>query len=338
MADTADNIRKDVSLQKHRAQFPEKIREELKRPTFNVWECNQMLDLLEFMFYDLDLVAKFRMDPETLWTFLGCVQNHYRQNPFHNFQHSFCVTQMMYSVISLCDLQSVLSPVDIVTLMVSSLCHDLDHPGLNNVYQVNARTDLAARYQNRSPLENHHCAITLRILSQPQNNILFHCDHEDAVQIKKGIVELILATDLTHHAEILKSLQNIKSPNYSNRECVISLMKGLIKFCDISNEARPADVADRWADSLLEEYFMQSDREKAEGLPVTPYMDRDTVTKAASQGSFISGLLVPLCEALSELFPPMKVWALHPLREAKLRYEEQIEAAGANTGNNKKGK
>lgn len=35
------------------------------------------------------------------------------------------------------------------------------------------------------------------------------------------------------------------------------LKKGLIKFCDISNEARPEEEAEPWADALMEEYFMQ---------------------------------------------------------------------------------
>ena len=31
----------------------------------------------------------------------------------------------------------------------------------------------------------------------------------------------------------------------------------LIKCCDISNEARPFEIAEPWLDCLLEEYFMQ---------------------------------------------------------------------------------
>lgn len=34
-----------------------------------------------------------------------CVQDNYRNNPFHNFRHCFCVAQMMYSMVWLCGLQ-----------------------------------------------------------------------------------------------------------------------------------------------------------------------------------------------------------------------------------------
>ena len=73
----------------------------------------------------------------------------------------------------------------------------------------------------------------------------------------------------------------------------------LIKACDTSNEVRPKEVAEPWVDCLLEEYFMQSDREKREGLPVAPFMDRDKVTKPTAQIGFIQFVLIPMFEALN---------------------------------------
>lgn len=52
---------------------------------------------------------------------------------------------------------------------------------------------------------------------------------------------------------------------------------------------------------------LQSDMEKLEGLPVAPFMDRDKVTKSSSQIGFIKFALLPLFEALRELFPVIEV-------------------------------
>jgi high affinity cGMP-specific 3',5'-cyclic phosphodiesterase 9 len=41
--------------------------------------------------------------------------------------------------------------------------------------------------------------------------------------------------------------------------------------------------AEPWVEALLDEFFNQSDREKAEGLPTAPFMDREKVTKASAQ-------------------------------------------------------
>ena len=46
-----------------------------------------------------------------------CVQDNYRNNPFHNFRHCFCVAQMMYSMIWCCRLQVGLG----ASLLVGSL-------------------------------------------------------------------------------------------------------------------------------------------------------------------------------------------------------------------------
>lgn len=78
----------------------------------------------------------------------------------------------------------------------------------------------------------------------------------------------------------------------------IQLKTMTIKCCDISNEVRPAEVAEPWLDCLLEEYFQQSDREKLEGLPVLSFMDRDKVTKSSAQIGFIRFILLPLFESM----------------------------------------
>uniref|UniRef100_A0A803TK48 Phosphodiesterase n=1 Tax=Anolis carolinensis TaxID=28377 RepID=A0A803TK48_ANOCA len=301
--------------------------EALRKPTFDVWlwEPNEMLSCLEHMYHDLGLVKDFNINPITLKRWLLCIHDNYRNNPFHNFRHCFCVTQMMYSMVSLCNLQVKISQMDILILMTASICHDLDHPGYNNTYQINARTDLAVRYNDISPLENHHCAVAFQILTQPECNI-FSSDSERLI----GMITLILATDMARHAEILDAFKEILDNfDYSNEEHVTQLKMVLIKCCDISNEVRPMEVAEPWVDCLLEEYFMQSDREKSEGLPVAPFMDRDKVTKPTAQIGFLKFVLIPMFQTVTKLFPEVEEVMLQPLWESRDRYEElkQIEDA-----------
>ncbi|KAA8588463.1 hypothetical protein FQN60_001657, partial [Etheostoma spectabile] len=200
--------------------------------------------------------------------------------------------------------------------MTAAVCHDLDHPGFNNTYQINARTELSVRYNDISPLENHHCAVAFQILSQPDCNIFSNFDPEAFKQIRQGTITLILATDMARHGEILDSFKQ-------------KLKMVLIKCCDISNEVRPMEVAEPWVDCLLEEYFMQSDREKAEGLPVAPFMDREKVTKPTAQIGFIKFVLIPMFETVMKLFPQIEEAMVQPLRESRDRYEElkQIDDA-----------
>ncbi|KAJ7420043.1 hypothetical protein WISP_50574 [Willisornis vidua] len=306
--------------------------EALRKPTFDVWlwEPNEMLSCLEHMYHDLGLVKDFNINPITLKRWLLCIHDNYRNNPFHNFRHCFCVTQMMYSMISLCSLQEKFSQIDILILMTAAVCHDLDHPGYNNTYQINARTELAVRYNDISPLENHHCAVAFQIISQPEYNIFSNVDQDQFKQIRQGMITLILATDMARHAEILDSFkEKMENFDYSNEEHMTCLKMVLIKCCDISNEVRPMEVAEPWVDCLLEEYFMQSDREKSEGLPVAPFMDRDKVTKPTAQIGFLKFVLIPMFETVTKLFPEVEEVMLQPLWESRDHYEElkQIDDA-----------
>ena len=42
----------------------------------------------------------------------------------------------MYGLTWLMDLQSHLEDTDLLILLTAAICHDLDHPGYNNAYQV----------------------------------------------------------------------------------------------------------------------------------------------------------------------------------------------------------
>lgn len=52
----------------------------------------------------------------------------------------------MYAMAWHTNLFSRLGDLEVLILLVSCICHDLDHPGYNNIYQINARTELALRF------------------------------------------------------------------------------------------------------------------------------------------------------------------------------------------------
>eukprot|EP00128_Syssomonas_multiformis_P005181 Colp12_sorted_trinity150504_noHs@6440 len=308
-----------------RYTFSEEVKQELKRPTFDnwMWEDGEMSNLMELMFYELGLVKEFNINPITLRYFLRRVRENYNDNPFHNFRHSFCVTQMMYGMIHLTELWTILSPLEILVCIVSAICHDLDHPGKTNSFQINARTELAIRYNNQSVLENHHAAMTFYLLNEPKCNIFENIPEDVYMKLREGIIDVVLITDMAKHGEFMSALKRLtesEKPDLTTPENKRLIMKMFMKCSDISNEARPMDVSEKWADCLLEEFFAQSDYEKAAGLPVLPFMDREKVTKAGAQVGFISFVLLPLFEQASLLFPCLNEPLVEPIRKAKEHY------------------
>jgi len=39
-----------------------------------------------------------------------------------------------------------LKELDILATLLAAVCHDYKHPGLNNIYHINAQTELALSY------------------------------------------------------------------------------------------------------------------------------------------------------------------------------------------------
>jgi len=306
-------------------ELTDATRELLKKPTFDIWqwEDSEMLYLLQQMFVDLKLVEKLYIELPMLQAFLFQVHLSYNYTPYHNFRHCFCVTQMMYGLIWLCNLQEKLDEIELLILLVSAICHDLDHPGYNNAYQVNAKTELALRYNDISPLENHHAAVAFEILSCDTSNVIKHLTPENHKRFRSGMIKCILATDMARHNEIVTAFKGvIDCYDNENADHRMLMMMIFLKVSDISNEARPMDVSEPWVECLLQEFFMQSDAEKLEGLPVAPFMDREKVTKPSAQVGFIKFVLIPLYEALASMFEEIREPILAPVVRALEYYSD----------------
>ena len=65
------------------------------------------------------------------------------------------------------------------------------------------------------------------------------------------------------------------------------LMKLLIKASDVSNPAKPHATYQLWADRIMVEFYNQGDKERARGLPISAYCDRQNPELASCQMGFI---------------------------------------------------
>merc|ERR1719163_1783395 len=70
---------------------------------------------------------------------------------------------------------------------------------------------------------------------------------------------------------------------------------------------KPFPICRRWAFCVLDEFFLQGDKEKELGITVQPLNDRDKVNRPYSQIGFIEFLVSPLVIAT--------VKVLHPIEE-----------------------
>ncbi|KAH9267768.1 hypothetical protein BASA84_000551 [Batrachochytrium salamandrivorans] len=136
----------------------------------------------------------------------------------------------------------------------------------------------------------------------------------------------ILATDMAKHGEVLSKFKSYADNfSYDDVNHRHALFQMLIKCSDISNEVRPKHVSEPWVDNLLDEFFTQSDKEKLEGLPTAPFMDRDKVTKPSAQVGFIGFVMIPLFELVSKVLPDMEESIIQPIKNALEFYRSSLK-------------
>ena len=83
------------------------------------------------------------------------------------------------------------------------------------------------------------------------------------------------------------------------------LLEVCLHCADISNPYKPWKICERWAHLVVEEFARQGDRERSEGLEISPMCDRATINLCNSQLGFIEFVVAPLIIAFISLVPPL---------------------------------
>jgi hypothetical protein len=124
----------------------------------------RLLAVIERVFRNQRLVDTALGVPRArLLAFAGEVMLHYKDNPYHNFTHA---VQVLWSTHVLLhgEAGARLGPQTRLALLISALCHDLDHPGHTNGFEIATGSDLAMLYSDDSVLERHHAALTFHLM------------------------------------------------------------------------------------------------------------------------------------------------------------------------------
>ena len=178
--------------------------------------------------------------------------------------------------------------------MIGAIIHDVDHPGRNSAFLCNSRSELAILYNDTTVLENHHSALGFKLThSDDRVNIFQKLDSETYKVFRQGLIDVVLATDMSKHfvhvnkfcttfrgvdhseaalnerAELTPEGPEVQTilrrwPKDKARLKKSTLFRMLIKCADVSNPARPLEHCRVWAERIAEEYFAQTDDEKAQ--------------------------------------------------------------------------
>ena len=281
------------------------------------------------------LIDEKIMPVDKLEPFLMSVANQYLITTlYHNSLHGADITQTICLFFNNSNAEEVChtQAIDLLSIIIAGLGHDIGHPGLTNTFQINASSEMAITYNDSSCLENFHLAKLFKTIRKDETNIFEKLSLQDYKKIRKRMISEILATDMAVHGKILNNIRSKIPESLLQDKKDINVNKNKIKkfelITDINNEettseekqalfdyfihsadlghnTKKFDISLKWVELLSREFWLQGDKEKKMNLNISFLCDRDTTNVPKSQVGFIGGFIIPTYNFLVVMFPTL---------------------------------
>uniref|UniRef100_A0A8D0CPJ3 Phosphodiesterase n=1 Tax=Sander lucioperca TaxID=283035 RepID=A0A8D0CPJ3_SANLU len=240
------------------------------------------------MFFELGVVEKFKVPPETLTRWMYTVRKGYRSITYHNWRHGFNVGHTMFCLLQTGKLRKYYSDLDAFAMVAAAFCHDIDHRGTNNLYQTKSAHPLA-KLHGTSIMERHHLEYSKTLMAEETLNIFCNLQKRQFEHVQHLFDVCIIATDLALYFKKRTMFQNIVnatepmpeekqaieyiSNNSTRKEIVMAMM---MTGCDLSAITKPWEVQSKVALMVAAEFWEQGDLERSvlDQQPI-PMMDRN---------------------------------------------------------------
>ncbi|GFH09652.1 phosphodiesterase [Haematococcus lacustris] len=257
----------------------------------------------------MHLIAHFQLSEARLARFLCAIEDGYPSNPYHCRTHAADVLRTVHCMMTRGKVGKMLGGdqrVDLLAVYLSALIHDFEHKGVNNQYLITTGDELALRYNDHSPMENHHIAAAFQLMLHDETNFFTNTNSKVREVIRRYVIELVLATDMKQAGSLptpppLANMGN-KGQGVMDDDLRLLTLQMVMKVSDLGHLAHAKDVHRRWVQLLEEELFRQGDLEVAAGLPVSPLMDRTKAGVTRSQAGFFSLVCLPQLQAFTTVF------------------------------------
>ncbi|KAJ3598903.1 hypothetical protein NHX12_032866 [Muraenolepis orangiensis] len=296
---------------------------------------NRPLTVLMYcIFQERDLLKSFRIPDDTFISYMITLEDHYHADvAYHNNIHAADVVQSIHVLLSTPALEAVFTDLEIMAALFASAIHDVDHPGLTNQFMVNTSSELAVLYNDSSVLENHHLAVGFTLLQEENCDIFQNLSKKQRDSLRKMVIDMVLATDMSKHMNFLADMKTMVETkkvtslgvllldNYSDR---IQVLQNMLHCADLSNPTKPLELYRRWTDRIMKEFFIQGDRERDQGVQVSPMCDKHSASVEKSQVCFIDYVVHPLWEAWADLVHPDAQDILDTLEDNRDYYQSMV--------------
>ena len=183
---------------------------------------------------------------EKFMAFITALESKYdARNAYHNNCHAADVVNSMVCLLNDGKSEKEMTVYQRMSSIVAAAAHDVAHTGQNNGFHAKYQTEYAIQYSNRSVMEMHHLATTFQLLNEDRYNMFGAMSRDDYSSCRKLIIEMIMATDLSKHFDLLN--------NYSielDKDGIVGtdkLLEIVLKAADIGHAVKEIPIHQKWS-------------------------------------------------------------------------------------------
>ncbi|XP_057362078.1 cone cGMP-specific 3',5'-cyclic phosphodiesterase subunit alpha' isoform X3 [Manis pentadactyla] len=245
------------------------------------------------LFFEINAVEKFKVPVEVLTRWMYTVRKGYRSVTYHNWRHGFNVGQTMFTLLTTGRLKKYYTDLEAFAMLAAAFCHDIDHRGTNNLYQMKSTSPLA-KLHGSSILERHHLEYSKTLLQDESLNIFQNLNKRQFETVIHLFEVTIIATDLalyfnciffrkrTMFQKIVDACEKMETEEAAIKYITIDptkkeiIMAMMMTACDLSAITKPWEVQSQVALLVANEFWEQGDLERTvlQQQPI-PMMDRN---------------------------------------------------------------
>ncbi|XP_056351430.1 cone cGMP-specific 3',5'-cyclic phosphodiesterase subunit alpha' isoform X4 [Oenanthe melanoleuca] len=240
------------------------------------------------LFFEINVVEKFKVPAEVLTRWMYTVRKGYRDITYHNWRHGFNVGQTMFTLLMTGKIKKYYTDLEAFAMVAAAFCHDIDHRGTNNLYQMKSAAPLA-KLHGSSILERHHLEYSKTLLQDESLNIFQNLNKRQYETVLHLFEVAIIATDLalyfkkrTMFQKIVDAIEKMETEEQAIKYISIDptkkevIMAMMMTGCDLSAITKPWEVQSKVALMVANEFWEQGDLERTvlQQQPI-PMMDRN---------------------------------------------------------------
>jgi hypothetical protein len=255
--------------------------------------------------------------PDQFDCFVNSVCLKYNNVPYHSVYHALQVLNVTWALAEKCDLFNKLNHHILFATLISAFVHDIGHPGTNNKFQQQTKSEIYTLYGPTSTLELFH--IDQANIYLEEYNILYNFSTTYKEIVDTVITECLIATDPGKHSNIFSEIKKysfckrvnengdeeyvIEKINYENIDDQITIAKYLVLAADLSNPILHYELYGRWATKVQDEFRRQSISEEMLGLEKS--FQLDYAFSFRMELNYISHIM-PFWKRLTSILPQLE--------------------------------